>query len=608
MSTTLLKAPVIQSSPTASSSGRIGAPHIETDIPPVRVGERNFWLDGSAIIAGQCVRRTSDLQYVVPAAAGRWTLRQIGHWWSNSASNASALYVQDAEQGWAACFPDPLGGAVAYSYATNEDVFVSTSIQSIVERTTELDIPISKDPLFQIERLIFGNGGLTPSSYRKVTSLEPFQYYSITGQRVSVENYTALDDLSSASSHELFGQLINDVLNATSAISKTGSSTPIAHLTGGFDSRLVLGSILKLGVKDQFLMFCSGPEGSTDRKIADGLTHTLKLRRTNSSGLANAPTTNMSERLLGALFASGGITSTGPYGRELDSDIVALGGGYGEVLRTFYGSRLPESVSDSFDTRALCERLLPKESQHASYISGSAISQIKSKLTSRLNAVNTLYNDISFLPDAFYTHVRNRYHIGQSSLLWSRVGSRFDPLYSVAGFELSRRSGSLARKANVLGFDLMESLQKELLSYQFDYDRFSPELSTLRKRPAELQFVQTGNSITFEPVNEMPYSMESPFLSTLRKLQVSEPTYTAKERSQLVEKANSLGVNFWQVAYQRTGQELLLNALQHSGDNEVLEIIDSKYINDLSKKIDLKRRELRDLYNLGGILTWLSFA
>ncbi|WP_431711868.1 hypothetical protein [Glutamicibacter uratoxydans] len=608
MNTTLLKAPVIRSSSNESHNGRIAAPQIESEIPSMRVGERHFWLDGSAIIAGQCIRRTSDLKSVLPSAAAHWTKGQIARWWSSSASNPSALYVQDKNEGWAACFPDPLGGAIAYSFSANGSVFISTSIQSIVEKATELNIPMSKDPLFQIERLIFGNGGLTPSSYQGVTSLEPFQYYSLSNQCVSVENYTIRDELSSASNHELFGELISDVLNSTSAISKSESSTAIAHLTGGFDSRLVLASILKLGTKNQFLMFCSGPEGSTDRKIADGLTHTLKLRRTDSAGLANAPTTNMTERLLGALFASGGITSTGPYGRELKSNVVALGGGYGEVLRTFYGNRLPEPIPDSFGTSELCERLMPSESPHASFISPSAMAHIRSKLTSRIDVLDNLYDDISFLPDAYYTHVRNRYHIGQSSLLWSRVGSRFDPLYSVAGYELSRRLGSVARKANVLGFDLMEALKKELLSFPFDYDRFSPELSTLRKRPSQLQFAETVDSIKFEPVQEMTYSDDSPFLSKLRNLQVSEPNHTAKERAELVNKANTLGVNFWQVAYQSTGQELLSNALEQSGSNTILDIVDSKYINHLATKGNLRRQELRDLYSLGGILTWLSFG
>ena len=100
----------------------------------------------------------------------------------------------------------------------------------------------------------------------------------------------------------------------------------------------------------------------------------------------------------------------------------------------------------------------------------------------------------------------------------------------------------------------------------------------------------------------------SPFLSTLERLNVTERPPSPAERQQFIKKANVIGANYWQVAYQEAGQELLRMAFEESKDAEVFESLDSEYVKDLYSKKDLKRSELRELYNLGGIITWLSFG
>lgn len=579
----------------------------QNDTPVLR-GTKRFWLDGSVIFNGTCLRRTSHLDQVLPDTAASWSINEIASWWSQSARNPGALYVEDVKLGWSACLPDPLGGALAFSYRSSGLSLISTDIVELVRVAETHGQTLTKDPLFQVERLMLGNGGLTNASYKDVKTAEPFQYFVMEGNQIFTRDYGLLATLKPYSLHELFQKLRSDVQSSVQAIADSDSKQVISHLTGGFDSRLVLASILDLGVQDRVKVFCSGPEGSTDRIVADGLTRKYSLNRVNGAGLSSAPTTNMSERLMAPLFVSGGITNTGPFGRETSVPVSAMGGGYGEVLRTFFGNRNIMNSEGQIDNEMLVNSFMPSARSATSYVSQEAVNQISVKLIEKFHFLSKLYDDIDFVGDAFYTHNRNRYHIGQTSLLWSRVGSRFDPLYSVAGFEISRRLTQQSRGSNVVGHDLMESFRADLLSWPFDYDRYSPELLALRKRRTAQAWPSEKTTIAFEEAISPSVEADSPFLAKLRQINASEPVMNNAERKSKIAEANKLGVNFWQIVYKTTGQELLRNSFEQSNGSALAGVVDTKYIQKLASAEALNKKELRDLYSLGGIISWLSFG
>lgn len=601
-------APVIVGTPNAEADTTATKVIQVEDLSPVVRGHRKFWLDGSVVLQGSCILRTPDLDAALPEAFRHSTIEQIASWWASSARNPGALYVEAEVEGWSACLPDPLGGAIAFTYSASGKSFVSTDTCQLVKIALEHGVSMEKDPLFQVERLILGNGGLTNSSYLNVKSIDPFQYLVMRGNQIRTQNYDILNSFQNYSIYELFGALRSDVLSSVFAISNSKSKQVISHLTGGFDSRLVLSAILNQGLQDNVSIFCSGPEGSTDRVVADGLSRAFNLRRSHGAGLTTAPTQNMSERLMGALFASGGITNTGPTGREICTPVSAMGGGYGEVLRTFFGEKQIFNSNGDLDNETIINSFMPSANYGSSYISADALKSISSKLVGRFSCLMETYADPSFVGDAFYTYNRNRYHIGQTSLLWSRVGSRFDPLYSVAGFELSRRITQKARASNVTGHDLLDSLCPELLSYPFDYDRYNSSLLEIRQRRTAKVWPDSSRTIDFHGVPAQSVADDSPFLETLRRLDSTEPILTADERRAKTAEANSLGVNFWQVVYKGTGQELLKSSFEQTSGSEMHSIIDAKYIQTLFTKSDLNKKQLRDLYSLGGILAWLSFG
>lgn len=600
------KPPVIVSD-LSKSSPTEGAAKVLSPELPVSRGERQFWLDGSAVIAGTAILSTSELDKVIPLAATHWTLQQISDWWALNAKNPCALYIQDEQQDWVACLPDPLGGAIVFTLTENGTTLVSTSTVRLVEVANSYGIEVSKDPLFQIERLTIGNGGLVNNSYKGITSIEPFEFIKLHAGQLQVREFSGISSYEDATNFELFSQLRSDVLTSVNAIASSNASQVISHLTGGFDSRLVLSSVLNLGINNKVLMFCSGPEGSTDRVIADGLTRQFGLRRSDGAGLTAAPTNNMSERLMGALFSSGGITNTGPLGREIRADVAAMGGGYGEVLRSFYGNR-EITVDGKLDTELVIKRYMPSFASGNSYISKDAQAEMSTRIRKKFSYLNTKYRDVDFIGDAFYTHNRNRYHIGQTSLLWSRVGARFDPLYSVAGFELSKRMTQSSRAANVIGHDLMESLHRDLLSYPFDYDRYNDLLLVQRRRQKPKTFPSADTRIRMTKAVRPEITENSTFLNVLKSLDVPAPELTSEKRLQLTKEANKLGVNFWQVVYRETGQQLLAKAFEATSGSEIYNYLDSSYVKTLSTSDKLNKKQLRDLYSLGSIISWISFA
>ncbi|MGP9608404.1 hypothetical protein [Glutamicibacter sp. AOP33-2CA-4] len=602
-----LTAPVIISSKSATDGGSESRVIQQAGQVPIVRGNRRFWLDGSVVLDDLCVRRTSDLEFVVPHAAAHWPVDLIAEWWANSAKNPGALYIEDTTESWSACLPDPLGGAVTFYLEQSGQAFISTSNVELVNAAERSGLRIEKDPHFQIERLLLGNGGLTASSYANVQSVEPFQYLVLIGAQVQIHKYKILDQYSSMSLFEVFTTLRNDVLSSVNAIANSGAEQVISHLTGGFDSRLVLSAVLNLGLNDKIDLFCSGPDGSTDRVIADGLTRRFSLRRTNGAGLTTAPTNNMSERLMGALFASGGITNTGPHGREVSVNAAAMGGGYGEVLRTFYGNRVIHS-NGKLDKNLLVSSFLPSARNKNSYVSELAVQDVSAKLLTKFEFLEDSYASTDFVADAFYTHVRNRYHIGQTSLLWSRIGSRFDPLYSVAGFELGRRTTQNSRMSNVVGFDLMDSMFSDLLAQPFDYDRFNEALRDFRRPPEPLAWPAKDTSINFEKALSPSTTETSPFLQTLSRISAKEPVLTPADRRAKTLEANKMGVSFWQIVYKNTGKELLASAYEQTRGSQIYDLVDSSYVEKLITSNAMTKKQLRDLYSLGGILTWLSFG
>ncbi|GAA1709087.1 hypothetical protein [Propioniferax innocua] len=569
---------------------------------PVQIGRRYFWLDGSVVLYGRAVLDTQGLATVLPSGVGSWDIARLAKWWADGARDVGALYVWDESQDWAACLPDPLGGALAFHMNHTGLQAVSTDVQGLVDYARDAGAPLQKSPLFQAERILFGNGSLVHSSYEDVEVADPFEFIYVRHGAVMVRPYEHAFDLADWPLTDLFEATRQDLLTNVAALHQSPSDFRITHLTGGFDSRLVFGAIHELGLDDSFLYFCSGPPATRDRIVSDGLFRQFGLRRAESAGLSSAGSRNIAEMLLGPMFNSAGMMETGPNGREGSVSVTALGGGYGEVLRTFYGDRQWSKDGRTIDAQLVDENFMPKGT---GVTRESARKHLHDRLVARLTGLLPKF-DVDFLGDAYYTYSRNRYHIGQGSLIWSRIGARFDPLYSVAGFFLASRLTQKGRRSNVVGHDLMESFEPRLLQYPFDKERFNDDLLALRKR-RPVRDLPTEGEITSVPTAVPGIVAEGPAAELMQELDILPTDSSPEARKAATDKANAMRMNFWQIYNLEPARALLRVAIERVQDNaDVQQVFDLDQLRQIANTKEPRKPQIRNIYSGLSSILWLA--
>ncbi len=384
-----------------------------------------------------------------------------------------------------------------------------------------------------------------------------------------------------------------DLLRGVEALAAAPASSRIAHLTGGFDSRLVLGGILECGLADRFDFFCSGSPESVDRAVADGLARTFGLRRVHGSGLAVDRVSGPAEQQLRLLRYTAGMSTVGPTGTERASDVVAAGGGYGELLRSFYGEALGGQGSRPWDDGpALVEAVLGTQTDDPLLTSAAKVA-LGERLSAVLRDIEASGVPADAVGDTFYSEVRNRYHMGATSLAWSRVGVRTNPLYSVHALTASRAVSALARRANVPGFDLLESLPGELSRYPFDRDRSSPEYRRQRRTRPPLEFAD----------GPLRWGVEPPPPADAGD---SAPVLDAGQRRTRLERATALGVHQWQSLHLEETQAALARAVERLDFPGPTELVRLDYLRDLSRTTRWTRPRVRHVYGATSMLLWLA--
>lgn len=568
-----------------------------------RRGNTIYLLDGVGIAGSTAIIDSAGVADLLSPRHEQESPQSVAERWGKGIKNPCAAFVIDLQRRDVMCLPDPLGGALAFRYLSGSVQVISTDTVSLAAVVRAMNLPLHKSADFQLERLVLGNGGLVPSSYQDVDRLDPFEYWHVFGDGVKRKRYSRDD---SEPTYVRSVELIRDeLIESVLAVSKLPTERRIAHITGGFDSRLVLAAAMASGCEKEFLYFCSGPPGSTDRIIADGLTLTLGLPRSAGGGLAGSPVSHVHEQLLAPLYHSGGITSSGPNGGEKRSDAVVVGGGYGGILRSTFSSRFTSLLPEDVSPATLMEKLAPRPAGNVQVYAQEALSSLGHKLWQEWQRLLGQGHPHDSVGDALYLAVRNRYHFGQNSMLWSRVGRRFDPLYSVSAATAASRLPLYSRQTNVLGFDVMTSFGVDLEKYPFDKNRFTTAYKTLRREPRNLDFTGSG-PIQFDDAHRPTYTGKSPLPAALDALAVTTPQLTGDERQAVIEKANKIGLNYWQIATMKSAQKSLRTALNEFGLTTIDGLVNTEYAWHLGKGRLTQRAEIRDLYSLYGLVAWLG--
>lgn len=554
-------------------------------------GSRHACVDGVPIVRDRVLGPAGALDEL----AGLGSLDAAAEHWGERAKNPSALYLAEDGRG-VAVLPDPLGGAVVFVWRSATATYVSSSIPALVAAAEAYGDRPRKSLEYQLERSLVGNGGLLPASYEGVEALPIATWASVTEAGVEARRYASFEgDLDDAGSYfDLLTQARADIVESVTAIADLGVDTHISHLTGGFDSRLTFAAIRAAGLSDRFDFFTSGPVGTPDRDISDLLSGHYGITRTNDAGLASYPASGVREMFLRPMANSGGITSAGPTGHETRSEVAAVGGGYGGLLRSTHSRLLPEVFEGPLDApgngKGLCESLWgPQVLADDGLASQEAIARLRERTAESFAGFRALGAADDQLGDLHYTSVRNRYHFGQSSMLWSRYGYRFDPLYSRAGARLSRMLPLGPRAANVVGFDLLSSFSEELAGLPFDKPRFSGEFARYRRVPAAREY-RSGDFTTHRQKPRYPAP-------------ASEPV-SKEDREKFVAQSKRFGVNYWQVSQMSRTQQGLQDVLASIDSAELAGFLNLDYVRRLARFRPRSRAEIRHLYSVYSMLLW----
>ncbi|TFH57416.1 hypothetical protein [Glutamicibacter arilaitensis] len=564
-----------------------------------------FALDGAAIIRDTLISSSSELENFL-ATTRVSSPHQFADWWGENAKNPHALFILHSPTERAFIVPDPLGAAPIFHYSNSGINVYSADLEAAVSFVEYLGLKLTKSTEFQLQRVVLGNGGYNASPYEEITTFDPFHYFEITESGFSAHQYSVFNQLNEPYSYiGEMTRLRQDLLSSVRAVANSGKNVKISHITGGFDSRLLLSLILELDAKDEFDFFCSGPVGAADRIVADSITRQFGLSRTNKAGLSPGPTDSRIEQLFAPLFFSHGISATGPNGREEKSGILAVGGGYGGLLRSTFGARM-QGLSTESPAQHVFSKFDPYYKHDSSILSDASLSKISESLRYEWQKLGRFYNDPSQFGDALYLHIRNKYHFGYNAMQWSRIGTRVDPLYSVNGYFLSLRSTPEVRASNQIGYDLLAAASTKLLEIPFDKPKFDHELIS-RSRPT----IATKSTMKWTPevysnIDNPAFNNSSVLPQSVLKYSFTDSPASPSLRKKFIEKANKIGLNYWQIANMGSAQGILSQAILSGNLDDFQRSLPPNFLHKLATKELVTRVEIRNLYSALGAALWLN--
>jgi hypothetical protein len=275
--------------------------------------------------------------------------------------------------------------------------------------------------------------------------------------------------------------LVREVRDELAAAVRVQAQVParalLANITGGRDSRLVLALMLSEGITDQFVFNTFGspqlPDTIVATAIADrfGLDHRAATRPAPSESLASAVAAAMAsepvtyeQRIRDHLWVTSGLLSIWDlrgWSRTRSPDLV-ITGLFGESLRTIYPGRAGiESI----------EQLVAQVSGRgfnfdpAKIFKPDARKHLDAAIEERLIEMQPEGGTPQDALDGFYLSGRLRRWFGPQPD--SERLNRTYPLYSIRAIRAAYALGAPARRAEILGFEVMRASCDELATMPF---------------------------------------------------------------------------------------------------------------------------------------------
>lgn len=414
----------------------------------------------------------------------------------NDIRGVLCLYILDHVDRKLFVLPDPLGGGLVFKHADSNGTAISSDLRRLISFLKSMNKGPRKSLSYIASVLATGSGGLRPASYEGVTTLDQFEFLEISSSGVARGEYRAKSSVlanGSLGSGNSIDAIRDEISSNISVAVNAGHETKTAHLTGGFDSRLVLAGIMAQGVEDQFRFFCSGSRELPDRAIAEQLSAELSLTMTeHPGGEATVGPERFEDLFLQPMQHSAGMLAGqihGPMTAPSGGSLV-LSGGYGERLRSVYNARTKAGLGASHES--IAEMLWGKTAFPSDPSESLLAAETQSHLLREFGRILENGKRSGVREDAqldyLFLTMRNRYYVGTVTRLWAPEVSRFDPLYTLSGPGLALNLDLETRGANIIGIDLMRMFCPKLVQYPFDTPRISEMYVNLKGQPPSASF------------------------------------------------------------------------------------------------------------------------
>ncbi|MEV7618611.1 hypothetical protein AB0N59_00570 [Microbacterium sp. NPDC089321] len=552
-------------------------------------------IHGRGVLGARLVTSVTDLEPLLATESSN-TMIDL---WQKGARGALCAYV--FRGGTTYVLPDPMGTATVLFLDADRYFVASTSMGALVDRARRLGLDLQPNLDYALEVAFNGGGSISRTSYEQVDRLHPFEYLAVS-DRVERREYPIAQWFweSQVSPTELFELYLADIRESISAVANSRDDVNrIAHLTGGLDSRVVLAALLEQGAADAFGYYTVGPTGTRDRDVAEGVESTFDLAPTSFSGLVAPAFSSPVAGSVAALKRTGGMTRQGPTGYERRSDALVLGGGHGELARSFYARRAPAFSQVRYSAHEVALQLFG-DSMFGPYNSSRSLLRNQARerliegLRTALTRIGSRAENDDYVLDFFYIDGRNRNHIGLTQLSTSDFATRVDPLYSLAGAKLAHCTPLPLRSSGLLLFDLIQRFSPKLLTLPFDSPKFGEELWHVRRQPSVAEFsgrlrpAKYPDAAARPPAIARGYQMES-----------------GMSHDEAVRVAASLNAPFWQVKIFKQAAEGVRGALAHN-QSDIVEHLNHTGVNWLVKNGLKHKAYLRQVVDLYVVIEWLQ--
>lgn len=505
-----------------------------------------------------------------------------------------ALLLRDLWHNRIYLLADPFGGCMIQKFETVGITTYASDLESLKKALSLRGITLEKNLAYLMSVSLIGNGGIIESPFKGVRVLKQFMFVSICHNKIEEKEYPQFSELISGdmSLEEAIELFLEDISINVNAASHYRSSRKISQLTGGIDSRMVLGALTGAGKQDEFSYFVGGAENSLDVKTARNLCATLDLSMTRYDGVDRVIKPSGIDELTWSLHETNGVLQ-GPADPGLSSnDNLVLSGGYGELLRSFYGkNRIPELTSPYSTFVGIYGNYGVGDGESKGVWNQRFVEESGDRLRTLIaSCAESGIKDNAQL-DYLYVLTRNRYYVGEISRSMSRFTKRFDPLYSPALVAILNNSSMISRDSGELQLSILHRMAPALLSIPFDTPRFSDAFAErhqiMVKKQVESKtprFDGRSNRLSLRPTGALPLP-ESDVLKR-QALEINMPYHALREA--------------------QYSKDLILRLLVNGDNEELREYFNIDELRSYLESPVKWRPQIRLLRRLGSNLAWLN--